>query len=240
MVASREEKIKPAITCLHDLPMFVGLDAPTFANVCINAQKLLLPKGGYLFRQGEQLNTIYLIKTGKVKLVQVTVDGREIILDIFGPGDLLGETALFRQQKAAYSAVTLEHSGVCSFGRRELEVMITQSPSLAVKIISILGEKLHSAELQKEEVVGIPVKSKLLRLLLRLADRHGEANGNVTIIKLSLTQQELSDMVGASRVMVVHALETLKATGILERRGKFYVLKNGSGVNNLTAMEGEM
>lgn len=216
--------MKRCLLCLQELPLFQGLDRPEFANICLSAAKKKLDKGNFLFHQGDQSNTVYLIKAGKLKLVQVTAEGREVILDVIGPGEVIGETALFLEQEQIFSAVALEETRLCCFNRQQFETLIQENPAFAVKIISYLGQKLYEIRREAGEATGIPVKEKLLRLLIRLAGEYGRKRPDGTVIELEITQQELANMVGASRVMVANVLRELKELGIIGRHGKYYQL----------------
>ncbi len=227
--------MKHCILCLQELPLFQGLDRNEFTNVCLSATKKRLAKNAYLFHQGENASALYLIKTGKLKLVRVTDGGKEIILDIIGPGEVQGETALFHNQEYLFSAMALEETGLCCFNRQQFEALIQQNPGLAVKIISYLGQKLYKTLEHVAETSGTSTKEKLLRLLVRLAGVYGREIPRGMIIELEITQQELADMVGASRVMTVQVLQQLTEEGIIERQGKHYVLKSDPCVDRFFA-----
>lgn len=96
------------VLCLQEPPLFEGLEQSEFASVCFNSTKKRIPKGIFLFRQGEIANTIYLVKAGKLKLAPVTAEGREIIFYVAGPGEVLGETTLFKEQKWLFSGITID------------------------------------------------------------------------------------------------------------------------------------
>jgi cAMP-binding proteins - catabolite gene activator and regulatory subunit of cAMP-dependent protein kinases len=201
------------------------LEKKEFVNVCVAATKRTIKKGSYLFNQGEQADTLYLIKAGKLKLIQLTEGGREIIVDILGPGEVLGETVLFQRGNYLYSAQAIETTKVCSFSLIQFETVIRNSPALAVKIISHLGQKLYEFVRLAGEVTGTSAREKLLRILHRLADQHGRQLDIGTLIELELTQQELADMVGISRVKVAQIISELKDSGVIVRNGKYYLLK---------------
>ncbi|WP_083757280.1 cyclic nucleotide-binding domain-containing protein [Carboxydothermus hydrogenoformans] len=95
--------MKRCLLCLKELPIFQGLDLPEFVNVCLSTSKKRVSKESFLFCQGDPVNTVYLIKAGKFKLVQVTDEGRKIIFDVIGPGEVLGETALFHNPQSLYN-----------------------------------------------------------------------------------------------------------------------------------------
>ncbi|WP_078664168.1 MULTISPECIES: Crp/Fnr family transcriptional regulator [Carboxydocella] len=221
--------MKRSYLCLHELPVFQGLDRSEFASVCISTTKKKIPKDNFLFYQGELANTIYLVKAGKLKLVQINEEGREIIIEVIGPGEIIGEEALFQkeEQKHLFSAIAMDEAMVCCFNRNQFEKLLLQNPGLAIKIISYLGQKLYKMTQHFSEVVGTSVKDKLLRLFFKLADVYGRKTSNGIVIELEITQQELGDMIGASRVMVSYALKELRNSGIIIRYGKNYILKPG-------------
>ncbi|GAV23253.1 Crp/Fnr family transcriptional regulator [Carboxydothermus pertinax] len=137
--------MKRCLLCLKELPIFQGLDLSEFVNVCLSTSKKRVSKESFLFCQGDPVNTVYLIKAGKFKLVQVTDEGREIIFDVIGPGEVLGETALFQNldQEHIFSAVAMEDAMVCCFSRQQFEDLLKKNPDFAIKIIRYLGQKLY-------------------------------------------------------------------------------------------------
>ena len=211
--------------CLKELLLFEGLDKDDFYSICPGKIKKTVLKGHYLFRQGEHDHAIYLIKSGKLKLIQNTKDGREIIINIIGTGEVLGESALFQEQEMNFSAVAIEDVKLCAINRSDLELIVQQNPEFAVKIISHLARKLNAAMQQISESSGASVKEKLLRLLLRLANEYGKATSDMTLIELKITQQEMGSMIGASRVKISQVLRELKEAGILGYNGKYYMIK---------------
>ncbi len=213
------------VLCLKELLLFEGLDKDDFYGICPGAMNKSVLKGQYLFRQGEHDHAIYLIKSGKLKLIQNTEEGREIIINIIGPGDVLGETALFQEHEMTFSAIAIEDVKLCAINRSDLELIVQRNPEFAVRIISHLARKLNATMQQVSESSGASVKEKLLRLLLRLANEYGKTTPDMTIIELKITQQEMGSMVGASRVKVSQVLRELKESGILRYNGKYYMIK---------------
>jgi CRP/FNR family cyclic AMP-dependent transcriptional regulator len=217
--------MKQCIVCLQELEIFKGLANEQMANLCQCTRKRRLSRGDFLFRQGEVTSTVFLTKAGKLKLVQISDDGRQTILDICGPGEVLGELSLYQSQKQSSSAVAIEDACVCCFSREQFEALIKQDSSFALRIISYLGQKRYENMRTLREETRQTVKEKLLGMFYRFAGEYGITRGNGVLIDLRITQQELADMIGSSRVMVVQALKELKAAGIVDQEKKFYILK---------------
>jgi len=218
--------MKRCLICLQELDLFQGLERVQFTNLCQCTTRKMLSKGHYLFHQGDITGTIYLIKSGKLKLVQNAEDGHETILDICGPGEVLGELSLYQEQKEHSSAIAMEEACICCFSKIQFESLIKQDPSFALRIISYLGQKRYDNILNSEKETRGTVKEKLLSLFYHLAKQYGQKSSTSTIIDLKITQQELADMIGSSRVMVIQALNELKAANIIDREKRYYILKD--------------
>lgn len=213
--------------CLYDIPLFSGMDKASFRSFCHLSGKTSLKRGEYLFKQGDSATSIYIVKQGSLKMVRVTEDGEEIILQIVTSQEVIGENALFRQEALQpASAIAIEDTKVCSMSREIFEKIIEANPRLACQIIESLGNRLYSLWNQMAEFNIQTTRDKLLNLLIQLAKQHGRNCAEGTLIDLKLTQQDLASMVGASRVMVSQVLKELLSSGSICRNKKFYILKD--------------
>jgi len=217
--------MRRCMICLQELDLFQGLDTDAFMKLCKCTAKKKLAKGDALLCQGEITSAVYLIKAGKLKLTQITEDGREAILDICGPGEIIGELSFFHEQSSTTSAIAMEETFVCCFSRSQFEALIREDAHFALRIISYLGEKRYENLQKLGEDTRQTVKEKLLRLFYRFAGDYGKESEAGTLIDLKITQQELADMIGSSRVMVIHALQELEAANIIGRVNRQYLLK---------------
>lgn len=159
--------MKRCIICLQQLDLFQGLEREQLNNLCQCTKRKRLSKGHYLFRQGEVTTTIYLIKSGKLKLVQITADSHETILDVCGPGEVLGESSLYQEQNEHSSAIAMEEVCICCFSKFQFEALIKQDPSFAMRIIGYLGQKRYVTMMKLGKEAGLPVKERLLQLFYR-------------------------------------------------------------------------
>lgn len=218
---------KKRYLCLHDIPLFSGLSMEAFRHICLATNKQQLKKGQSLFRQGDVSNRIYVIKEGYFKLLRMTPDGNETILQFVGPGDIIGETALFRADKAQLAtAISLEDAKVCSIDHRTFEKVIKAQPDLAWELIRNLGDRLYGVLEQVAEANGQTTQEKVLSLLIRMGNEHGEACSEGVRIAIPLTQQEIASLVGASRVMVAQSIKALTVRKYLRRESRYYIIRN--------------
>lgn len=212
--------------CLHDIPLFSGLSMESFRQICLVTNKQELTKGQLLFRQGEVSNSIYVIKEGRFKLLHMNQDGDETILQLIGPGELIGETALFRSDKLQLAtAISVEAAKICSIDHDTFEKVIKSQPDLAWELIKKLGDRLYDVWEQVSESHNQSTQEKVLNLMFRMAREHGESCEAGIRITIPFTQQEIASLVGASRVMVSLSIQELTMKNYLCREKRHYILK---------------
>lgn len=213
--------------CLHDIPLFSELSTQSFKQICMVASKRQVKKGHLLFRQGEIASSVYVIKEGRFKLLRMSEDGEETILQILGPGEILGETALFRPNTVQLAtAISLEEAKVCSIDRCTFEKVIQSQPELAWEIIRNLSNRLYTVWEQLSESNRQSTQEKVLGVIMRMAREHGESCTEGTRITIPLTQQEIASLVGASRVMVAQCIKELTVKNYICRDKRHYILKD--------------
>lgn len=163
----------------------------------------------------EPSQRVYLVKKGKIKLFRTTEDGREIILDILGPGEIFGELALAGEEYRSHSAEALEDGLVCIIARPIFEELARRHPDFAFRIIKLIGFRFRSLESRIEHLAFQPVQERLRFILHDLARKHGipEKNG---AIRLPVTQADLAFLIGATREAVADQLKDLRRRGLVE------------------------
>lgn len=211
---------------LKDVSIFSEIDIESISFNCNILKKHYMKKGEVLLNQGEKINRIFFIGEGSFKLVRVTENGDEVIIRILRPGEVIGETSLFRDNICSpVTVIVLEDAKLCSIERKSFEKIITGSPEIALKIIQDLSALLYFNWERVAEWSTKTTPEKIINLFFQLAQEHGEFCTEGIVIKIYLTQQEIASAVGVSRVMVSRALQELIRNEYISRREKFYILK---------------
>jgi len=220
--------LKQYIICLQELPVFKALTNNEFIEeICKQTQRMEIKKGEVLFHQGDEASHLYLVKEGMLKLLRYDEEGNEKILDMIGPRECVGETA-FWSNRYEFEATALEDTYLCAYHFNHFKMFILSNPVYSEKIIKYLGQKLDDNMFRSKDSEGLLVKDKLLRQLEKLAADHGELleDGYSRLIKVSVTQQDLANMVGASRLMVNNALKELREENAIDKKGRYYIVKS--------------
>jgi CRP/FNR family transcriptional regulator len=192
--------------------------------------------GCQLFFADEPSDSIYLVKEGRVKLSRGSADGREVILDILGPGEIFGELALAGEKIRSHGAEALRDALVCIISRQVFEGLLKRHPEMALRVLKLVGLRRRELEMRLEDLVFQPVAGRLVLALLWQSERHGvgEAGGG---IRIPITQRDLAHLIGASREAVAEQLAELKRQGLIETSYRTIHLTDREGLKKFLARQ---
>lgn len=213
------------IRCMKDLAVFSTLDFLEREKIGALAGKRIYRKNEYIFCEGDPADTIYLVKSGRVRLFKVSLTGKEITLDILKEDDLFGENTFFEDARHTFNAQAMEDTFICSCSRESFALLL-QNPKTSLKIIQLLGKRLSHYTEQVASIAFRDVKGRISAALLRLAEEYGKPAPEGTAIDIELTHQDLANLVNASRVMVTNVLSSLREEGAIAARGHRLILIN--------------
>lgn len=167
--------------------------------------------------QGTPCTRLLILGRGNVLLSRRTPDDRESALYLLGPGDLLGEGSLRREQVWLVSARALTDGFCHSLPASHLPRLAQFYPELVAQIVSLLAERLEWAHRRAELMIYAGARDRLLGLLEALGTKHGSMEGGRLWVPLRVTQQQLGEMVGLARETVARGLAELEQQGVIER-----------------------
>jgi len=182
---------------------------PVVRELAQRGQIRSLARNTVFINEGDQGDSLFVILSGRVKVFVADAEGREMVLDIHGPGDYVGEMALDGRPRAA-SVITMEPT-VCSVLTRDaLREAIAGNPDFAMNLICTLIERARIATENVRNLALMDVYGRVARLLLSLAVEQPDGK---MVVPERLTQQDIADRVGASRDMVSRIFKDLVAGG---------------------------
>lgn len=172
-----------------------------------------LTKGEVLFSEGEPGDKLYVIESGKLKLGHTASDGRESIIAVLGAGEMLGELSLFDPGPRTATAVAVTPSKVLFMGHEALLPWLVGRPDLAVALLAALARRLRRTNEALADLVFSDVPGRVAKALLDLGSKFGEEAADGLVVRHELTQEELAQLVGASRETVNKALADFSQRG---------------------------
>lgn len=204
---------------LKNIPVFAGLPDGLLEQIHEVTTDRFYRKGVVLFFEGDNGEGFYYIKTGKIKIMKMTDDGREHIIKILGPGDLFAEVLLFNNRAYPATAVAAEDSAVGIIKNTDLEKLVLSNNLLALELIKALSQRLLYAQQKIKNLALNDVMARTAEVLLRLGKEQGHPNAGRIEIMLDLSRQDLASLVGTTRETVTRTLAALKKDGLIDFTG---------------------
>lgn len=174
--------------------------------------------GEVIYHMEDVADALYFIRDGMVKISMYFPNGKEMILGLLGQYDVFGELLLLPSERRPNQAEAVMDTTLIVMPEDDFQRLLTQYPKLALKFIQVMSTKLWQAQAIFAEVGAFDAPGRLANLLLRLAKDFGVPGERGTVIDLSLTQQDLAKMIGATRETVSHCLARLLEYGAVRRR----------------------
>jgi CRP/FNR family transcriptional regulator, nitrogen oxide reductase regulator len=189
---------QPTDEMLRKIAIFRRVTPEDRARIASVAHLKLYAKGELIFREADPADTFLTIIEGRVKVFKATPAGKEIILEIFGPGDPLGAVAVYESKQLPASALALEDTECLAIGRPDFFRLLEQHPALVRGLLSGLTLRLAELTRQLADMMGGRVEARFARLFLKLADEIGKPGRGGTFVAMALTRQELADLTGTT------------------------------------------
>ncbi|WP_377640151.1 Crp/Fnr family transcriptional regulator [Oryzobacter terrae] len=212
----------------HDVvrraPLFATIDDPTAESLIATMSPQRLERGDILFHEGDQGDRLYVIGEGKIKLGRTSTDGRENLLAILGPGEMFGELSLFDPGPRTATATAVAETQVVSMGHEQLKDFLAQRPGVATTLLAALARRLRRTNESLADLVFTDVPGRVAKALLDLAARFGRPVEEGVLVSHDLTQEELAQLVGASRETVNKALADFASRGWLRLEARAVLL----------------
>lgn len=208
-----------------------------FANVPVDAitgsqgifTMEVLPKRATFFDQGDAGKTVYLIKTGRVRISRNTAEGKEVTVAILGPGDMFGEDALFGGDERTTVATCMEETLICRAQADDLFGLLSSNPALALNVAQMLSDRLTDASATIEDLAYAKISERLLNLFDRLAAEYGRAADDGTLLDVRLTHQDIASAIGSTRETVSLEINQLARAGHIKQENGYITVLHRKG-----------
>jgi len=205
-------------------PLFADIDPENSRALIESMNPVAFARGDVLFHEGDPGDRLFVIRSGKIKLGRRSSDGRENLLSIQGPGEMFGELSLFDPGPRTATATVVADAELVELAHTDLVAWLEQHPTVAKHLLKALAHRLRRTNEALADLVFSDVPGRVAKALLDLATRFGEPTDEGVRVAHDLTQEELAQLVGASRETVNKALADFAARGWVRREGRAVVL----------------
>ncbi|PGY14049.1 Crp/Fnr family transcriptional regulator [Bacillus sp. AFS031507] len=210
-------KIEEIKRVLADFTLFRELNDFEITKISDIAIAREWKKHSHVFLQGDPLENVYFINDGKIKIYKSDINGKEQIVAIAKKGEMFPHVGFFRKGDYPAYAEVLESSTLIAVPISKFETVLIENPELCIKVFKVLGEKIVDLQNRLEEQILNNTYEQIIKLLIRLAQKHGKEQEDGTILlKSEFTNKDLANMIGTTRETISRTLTKMKKDELIE------------------------
>jgi CRP/FNR family transcriptional regulator, nitrogen oxide reductase regulator len=213
------------------VPILASLKAEDRAALAPLCELLAFEKGATIFSEGDPAERIYFLFVGRVKIVKSTPD-REFIIEILGPGEPVGTVAAFERRPFPATAVAIEPSGVVSIPEPQFFSLIERRPEITRRLLAGLTLRLMTLNKRLADMTG-SVEYRMARLFTTLAERVGRKEGEAVFIPLTLSRQEIADLVGTTIETAIRVMSRWHKENLVETDKKGFRIRDVAALRRI-------
>jgi CRP/FNR family transcriptional regulator, cyclic AMP receptor protein len=218
---------------LEGNPLFQAFPPVDLDRLAAHLVERRCADGQMIFGRGDPGTSMMIVVEGRVRIGVTAPSGREVLLNIIEPGQIFGEMTLLDGKARSADATAFGPCLLLMLDRRDVLPVIRQSPDVAIRLLEILCGRIRRTSEQLEGIALFALTSRLARLLLTLAESHGQQAGGGTRIDAALSQRDLGQLIGASREKVNVQLGRWVADGYIARDGGAIVILDSDALTDI-------
>ncbi|MEK6245746.1 MAG: cyclic nucleotide-binding domain-containing protein [Pseudomonadota bacterium] len=180
------------------------------------------PRASVIMAAGDPIDSLYIVISGRLKVMMGDAEGKEVILSLIGPGEFFGEMGLIDDSPRSASVVTIESCELLSITKRDFNKCLAENFEMSMAVMRGLVRRLREADRKIGSLALLDVYGRVAHLLLDMSE---DVNGQKMVTK-RLSKQDIAKMIGASREMVSRVMKDLQMGGYIEVRGSTIVLRD--------------
>jgi CRP/FNR family cyclic AMP-dependent transcriptional regulator len=207
---------------LKSVPLFASFPDEQLRMLVTVVMRRSAPRASVIMAAGDQIDSLYIVISGRLKVMMSDSEGKEVILSLIGPGEFFGEMGLIDDSPRSASVVTIEPCELLSISKRDFKKCLAENFEMSMAVMRGLVRRLREADRKIGSLALLDVYGRVARLLLDMSE---EVNGQKVVAK-RLPKQDIAKMIGASREMVSRVMKDLQLGGYIEMRGSTIVLRD--------------
>ncbi len=224
----------PVLEALRSATLYRGLSEPDRQRIAEVSLVRSWDKGETIFSEGDPSDFLLTVLSGRVKVVKRQSSGKEVILEIFGPGDPVGAVVAYEGRPFPASAVAIDRATCLLVRRGPLFGLLEKHPSLVRGLLSTFTRRIVELAQRIPEVAGARVETRFAHLFLKLADRMERPRDGAAFVPIALTRQELADLTGTTIETCIRVMSRWGREGVIETEKDGFLLRNRAVLESLT------
>jgi CRP/FNR family transcriptional regulator, cyclic AMP receptor protein len=207
---------------LKTVPLFTTFPEDQLRMLTMVVTRKSAPRSTTIMAGGDPTDSLYIVLSGRLKVMMSDSEGKEVILSILGPGEFFGEMGLIDDEPRSATVITIEPCELLSIAKRDFKKALAENFDMTMAVMRGLVKRLREADRKIGSLALLDVYGRVARLLLDMAEN---VDGEKVVTK-RLPKQDIAKMIGASREMVSRVMKDLQTGGYIEMRGSTIVLRD--------------
>jgi len=209
-------------TVLRTVPLFASVPDEQLRLLATVVTRRSASRGSIIMAAGDPTDSLYIILSGRLKVMMTDAEGKEVIFSILGPGEFFGEMGLIDDEPRSATVITIEPCELLAINKRDFKKSLAENFEMTMAVMRGLVRRLREADRKIGSLALLDVYGRVARLLLDMAEN---VNGEKIVTK-RLPKQDIAKMIGASREMVSRVMKDLQTGGYIEMRGSTILLRD--------------
>ena len=224
---------------LRSNPVFRGLPAKEIDGLSRVSQGERHRPREFIFVEGDPSLWLYIVRSGRVKILKHSRAGKDVVLELLGPGEIFGGVAVLEERPYPATAQAMETSDIVKIPGDAIRALSERYQSIIKEMVLMIGQRLRTAHESVKSLAVEPVEPRLAATLIRLADREGTASRSGIALPFHLTRQSLADMAGTTVETAIRVVSRWIKGGLVVEDGGRFVLKRPDTLRALAHGEPE-
>ncbi|MFQ6676332.1 MAG: Crp/Fnr family transcriptional regulator [Fidelibacterota bacterium] len=216
---------KTKLWYLQNFNLLSGLNREQMEDLERNTRMHESKKKEIIYFPDEASDTIYFLKQGKVKISRIAEDGRTTTLQLVGPGEIFGESAILGQERHENIAEVVEDAVICSISKEQFQDLMRRNPQLNLTITKFIGFRIRKIEAYVEDLVFKDARERVEAFLKRYVQTFGRRLVDGWMVRPFLTHQEIADLTATTRQTVNAILNQMEKEGRIRYTRRFLKTK---------------
>ena len=207
---------------LKAVPLFASFPEEQLRMLTTVVTRKSAPRSTTIMAGGDPTDSLYIVLSGRLKVMMSDAEGKEVILSILGAGEIFGEMGLIDDEPRSATVITIEPCELLSLAKRDFKKSLAENFEMSMAVMRGLVKRLREADRKIGSLALLDVYGRVARLLLDMSEN---VNGEKVVTK-RLPKQDIAKMIGASREMVSRVMKDLQTGGYIEMRGSTIVVRD--------------
>ena len=218
---------------LRAFPLFRGIDPAELE--ALPSERVERGAGEAFFTQGERPVAAYGVITGRVRIAKQAPTGRELCLELLGPGDLVAAVAVLRDIPLPATGVAVERTALLQIPAAAFRGLLAKHPELAGKMLDVISRRLVEAGSSRLALATDPAEKRVAQALLRLAERYGSFRGAEVLFSQPITRQTLADLAGTTVETTIRVMSRWSRAGLVTSRASRITISRPDELRRIAA-----